>query len=189
MKQKNEVMSIKFFKMHKIQRRPFTQNENMVIFQSVKLIGEEWEIIAKMLPGRTPKQIQDRYKNYLREDLKKEPFSDEEDQKIIELFKQIGPKWTKMTSQLPGRSGNDIKNRWHKHIIKKNHDLLENKSNETLYSENDAQYIMKNDIKSNCQKSDDEIDLDDFSLYPPNVNEDPVQIDEVFDEGLNFLFL
>ena len=92
-------------------------------------------------------------------------------------------------SQLPGRSGNDIKNRWHKHIIKKNHDLLENKSNETLYSENDTQYIMKNDIKSNFQKSDDEIDLDDFSLYPPNIDENPVQIDELFDEDLNFLVL
>ena len=106
--------------MHKIQRRLFTQNENMVIFQSVKLIGEEWEIIAKILPGRTPKQIQDRYKNYLREDLKKEPFSNEEDQKTIELFKQIGPKWTKMMNSLPGRSGNDIKNRFHKHLNKSN---------------------------------------------------------------------
>ena len=71
------------------------------------------------MTGRTPKQIHDRYVNYLREGLKSEPWTNQEDNILIELFKSFGPKWTKMMKYLPGRSGNDIKNRWHKHLMKK----------------------------------------------------------------------
>lgn len=81
--------------------------------------GESWEEIAKKLPGQTPKQCHDRYANYLRDGLKSEPWTQEEDEMLIEMHKEIGPKWVKMMKRLPGRSGNDIKNRWHKHLIKK----------------------------------------------------------------------
>lgn len=75
--------------------------------------------LQKKLPGQTLKQCHDRYANYLRDGLKSEPWTQEEDEMLIEMHKEIGPKWVKMMKRLPGRSGNDIKNRWHKHLIKK----------------------------------------------------------------------
>ncbi|KAK8846404.1 hypothetical protein M9Y10_020422 [Tritrichomonas musculus] len=105
--------------MRRAKRLPFTTRENMIIKKAVKSIGEDWAAIAKKLPGRTPKQIHDRYINYLRDNLRTDPWTTEEDEVLIKMYKIIGPKWSKMISCLPGRSGNDIKNRWHKHIMKR----------------------------------------------------------------------
>ncbi|KAK8866295.1 hypothetical protein M9Y10_009255 [Tritrichomonas musculus] len=105
--------------MLKNKRRVFTQFEDQTIREYVLEHGESWEEIAKKLPGRTPKQCHDRFANYLRDGLKTEPWTQEEDEILIEMHKEIGPKWVKMMKRLPGRSGNDIKNRWHKHLIKK----------------------------------------------------------------------
>lgn len=104
--------------MHKNKRCPFSEKENQVIIDSIKEYGEDWDRIAKRLLNRTPKQCHDRYNNYLRDGLKKEPWTDEEDNVLLGLYKEYGPKWTKMTGHIPGRSGNDIKNRWHKHLCK-----------------------------------------------------------------------
>ena len=105
--------------MIKSKKIPFTEQENLIIQNSVKLLGEDWHEISKKLHGRTPKQIHDRYINYLREGLKNGPCTNQEDEILIKMYRIIGPKWTKMMSNLPGRSGNDIKNRWHKHLIKR----------------------------------------------------------------------
>ena len=105
--------------MIKSKKIPFTEQENLIIQNSVKLIGEDWHEISKKLPGRTPKQIHDRYINYLRDGLKTGPWTNQEDEILIKMYRIIGPKWTKMMENLPGRSGNDIKNRWHKHLCKR----------------------------------------------------------------------
>lgn len=116
--------------MQKTKRFPFTESENQVIKDLVKRIGEDWEAISKKLPGRTPKQCHDRYINYLREGLKNDPWSSQEDETLINMYNAIGPKWTKMMIHLPGRSGNDIKNRWHKHLMKKSIRSLKIKKND-----------------------------------------------------------
>lgn len=105
--------------MKKARRFPFTERENYIIRESVKIFGEDWDTISKHLPGRTKKQIHDRYVNYLRDGLKMCPWTKQEDEILMQMYKAIGPKWSKMMIHLPGRSGNDIKNRWHKHLYKK----------------------------------------------------------------------
>lgn len=114
--------------MHKTKRIPFTDIENRIIRESVRKMGEKWDAISEKLPGRTPKQIHDRYINYLRDGLKAEPWSKEEDDILMKMYKLIGPKWSKMMINLPGRSGNDIKNRWHKHLIKLSGDFDDKKA-------------------------------------------------------------
>lgn len=97
----------------------FTEQEDNIILDSIKKVGEDWEEISdRFLPQRTPKQIRDRFMNYLRSGLKSEPWTKEEDDTLLEMFNEIGPKWSKMKAKLPGRSGNDIKNRWHKHLFR-----------------------------------------------------------------------
>lgn len=101
-----------------MKRTLFSEIENKIILEMVETVGEDWEAIAKKLPNRTPKQCHDRYSNYLKDGLKKDPWSKQEDETLIQLFNEFGPKWSKMMNQLPGRSENDIKNRWHKHLVK-----------------------------------------------------------------------
>lgn len=123
-------------KMHKSKRSPFTCQENAFIRESVKRYGEDWETIARCLPGRSPKQVHDRYINYLREGLIKSPWTKQEDDVLLLMYKAIGPKWSKMMINLPGRSGNDIKNRWHKHLSKNSRHLLETDTSDFILTSN-----------------------------------------------------
>lgn len=145
--------------MHKNQRRPFTPQENNFIRESVKLVGENWVIISKILTGRTPKQIHDRYQNYLREGLKKDPWTKEEDNQLISLYEEMGPKWTKMIENLPGRSANDIKNRWHKHLVKKIADIIN---------------------KNSSEKTNDEVVHDDNNNHIEKINLNNDNLDDLF---------
>jgi hypothetical protein len=47
------------------------------------------------------------------------PWTTEEEEIILEKYKEVGSKWVLIASFLCGRTGNDVKNRWHKHIGKR----------------------------------------------------------------------
>lgn len=67
---------------------------------------------------RTGKQCRERYINHLDPDMKKTPWTDEENNVIRDLFPKYGTKWSQYIAALPGRSDNAIKNRYH--IISRN---------------------------------------------------------------------
>lgn len=74
-------------------------------------------------------------------------------------MKEIGPKWSKMASQLPGRSSNDIKNRWHKHLLRKNLNLGEENANQSSCSEMSTKHVKLNDDGNDEKYFDDFFDL------------------------------
>jgi myb proto-oncogene protein len=51
-----------------------------------------------------------RWTNYLRSDLKRELLSDEEERMVVDLHEQLGNRWSKIASHLPGQTDNEIKN-------------------------------------------------------------------------------
>ncbi|MBA0757874.1 hypothetical protein Gotri_020919, partial [Gossypium trilobum] len=57
--------------------------------------------------------------NYLRPDLKRGTFSQEEENLIIELHAVLGNRWSQIAAQLPGRTDNEIKNLWNSCLKKK----------------------------------------------------------------------
>ena len=100
-------------------RKPFTKREDDLLKQLVKDLGDrDWSRIAKRMPHRTAKQCRDRYKNYLSSDFKVGPWSESEVAQLKSLVAQLGPRWVEISQILVGRSPNDIKNRWYKHIVK-----------------------------------------------------------------------
>jgi len=62
---------------------------------------------------RTWKQLRDKYTNYLRPDIKKDDWSVEEDQKILDLLSRFGTKWKTIQQDMPDRTDNQIKNRYY----------------------------------------------------------------------------
>nr|CCU64219.1 ScMYB67 protein [Saccharum hybrid cultivar Co 86032] len=60
-----------------------------------------------------------RWINYLRPDLKRGAFSQDEEDLIIELHAVLGNRWSQIAAQLPGRTDNEIKNLWNSCIKKK----------------------------------------------------------------------
>ena len=45
--------------------------------------------------------------------------SEEEEKTVIDLHAELGNRWSKIASHLPGRTDNEIKNHWNTHIKKK----------------------------------------------------------------------
>ncbi|XP_057975940.1 transcription factor MYB53-like [Malania oleifera] len=69
--------------------------------------------------NRCGKSCRLRWTNYLRPDIKRGKFSDEEQRIIINLHSTLGNKWSKIATYLPGRTDNEIKNFWNTNLRKK----------------------------------------------------------------------
>ncbi|XP_061361709.1 transcription factor MYB102-like [Gastrolobium bilobum] len=97
-----------------LKKGPWTAEEDKILKEYVKNHGEgNWNAVQKKSGlARCGKSCRFRWTNHLRPDLKKGPMSKEEELKIIELHADMGPKWAKMASELPGRTDNEIKNYW-----------------------------------------------------------------------------
>jgi hypothetical protein len=80
------------------------------------------------MDGRNARQCRHRYKNYLLEGHQLIPWTDQEEDILIATYRSVGPKWVEISTQLPGRTGNDVKNRWHKHILKRHATVLPSES-------------------------------------------------------------
>jgi hypothetical protein len=94
---------------------PWSQEEDKIVFDLVTEHGVgniKWSVIAAKLPGRLGKQARERWYNHLDPTLNKEPWSLEEDKKLMELQKVMGNRWCEIAKMLQGRSENAVKNRW-----------------------------------------------------------------------------
>ncbi|KAG6738095.1 hypothetical protein POTOM_059654 [Populus tomentosa] len=69
--------------------------------------------------SRCGKSCRLRWINYLRPDVKRGNFSDEEDNLIIQMHEELGNKWSIIAGKLPGRTDNEIKNHWHTNLSKR----------------------------------------------------------------------
>lgn len=97
----------------KSRRRFFTQEEDLLLTNAAIQYNEKnWANIAKNVPGRTPRQCRDRWMNYLKPNLKFDPWSKEEDALLTSMVNSYGTHWAKIVAHFPGRSTNAIKNRW-----------------------------------------------------------------------------
>lgn len=139
----NEKDKIKSSSNHK---RKFTPEEDEALKILINQVGSlNWLKISELMPGRSAKQCRDRYVNYLLEPQKNEPWKDEEDEIIYSLFTIIGPKWTEISKHIPGRSGNNVKNRWYKHLYKKYNSFNQHMINTNSIIQGDNDESAKND--------------------------------------------
>ncbi|KAL4116834.1 hypothetical protein PRIC2_012286 [Phytophthora ramorum] len=64
------------------------------------------------IPGRTPKQCRERWKNHLDPAINKGPYTEEEDSVILTAQARLGNKWSQISQLLKGRTEDSVKIRW-----------------------------------------------------------------------------
>ncbi|KAM3137336.1 hypothetical protein pb186bvf_010516 [Paramecium bursaria] len=103
---------------------------------------------------RTPKQIRERWMNYLNPNLKKVQWLLKEDLIILNHVVQNGKKWSFISQQLEGRTENQVKNRYKSlmHKICKNNEKDESEQAEEFEKEMIKQYIRKNQSQADQNK-------------------------------------
>ncbi|GAB4855339.1 hypothetical protein Ancab_023960 [Ancistrocladus abbreviatus] len=99
----------------------WTKEEDERLISYIKAHGEgSWRSLPKAAGlQRCGKSCRLRWINYLRPDLKRGNFTEQEDDLIINLHSLLGNKWSLIAARLPGRTDNEIKNYWNTHIKKK----------------------------------------------------------------------
>ncbi|WMV31562.1 hypothetical protein MTR67_024947 [Solanum verrucosum] len=155
-----------------LKKGPWTPEEDQILITFIQKYGHEnWRALPKQAGLlRCGKSCRLRWTNYLRPDIKRGNFSEEEEQIIIKLHQLLGNRWSAIASRLPGRTDNEIKNFWHTHLKKR----LELKQDNDLPSTiTNVSQILEQHIPSNYYQ-----DSQNIVAYHPTYYHDQEGIQE-----------
>lgn len=92
--------------------------EDRLLINAIAHLGIRagWSAISDRVPGRTPKRCRERWVNQLDPGICHGPWSAKEDRILLDSQRDFGNKWAKIAALLPGRTANNVKNRWYGHF-------------------------------------------------------------------------
>ena len=118
-----------------IRRAPivrWSEDEDALLKQAVKVLGERWPLVAKLVPGRTASQCKVRYQLYIDDQVNRSKFTPDEDALLLKLVTDHGPgHWTRLTAHFDHRTWLSLKNRY-RYLLNRQENRAERKTKKKL---------------------------------------------------------
>lgn len=115
---------------------------------------------------RCGKSCRLRWINYLRPDLKRGSFTEQEERIIIDIHRILGNRWAQIAKHLPGRTDNEVKNFWNSCIKKKLIARGIDPNTHNLISPTSCAQIYTNSTYSNaCNKLPHQVQLSNSPVF------------------------
>ncbi|GBG24495.1 Transcription factor MYB3R-2 [Hondaea fermentalgiana] len=96
-----------------VYRKLWSEHDDELLFSLVRKHGKgNWKKLAEFIPGKTATQCSQRWRKALDPDIIKGKWSSEEDKKLRDAVAAYGPKWRKIASVIPGRTGKQCRDRY-----------------------------------------------------------------------------
>ena len=96
-----------------VKKRKFTKEDDLILKQAVySTPNHNWKEIALKTGKYTARQCRERWNNYINPKLIKTCWTKEEDNTLLQKYKEFGSNWVKIKTFLPGRAVNSIKLRF-----------------------------------------------------------------------------
>ncbi|OIW15668.1 hypothetical protein TanjilG_09606 [Lupinus angustifolius] len=104
-----------------VKKGAWSKVEDELLRTCVQQYGEvKWNLVPEQAGlNRCSKSCRLRWLNYLKPNINRGKFTEDEVDLMIRLHKLLGNRWSLIAGRLPGRTANDVKNYWNTHIRKK----------------------------------------------------------------------
>ncbi|KAF1836424.1 hypothetical protein BDW02DRAFT_493725 [Decorospora gaudefroyi] len=96
-----------------LKKGQWSKSEDQLLSRAVEEDGQKWTVVASRVGSRSADQCAKRWQQSLDPDLDRSEWRDSDDTALIEAVQRLGRHWKDIQREaLPGRSKNDIKNRY-----------------------------------------------------------------------------